>query len=61
MKRVIGITLVLGLAVAPPAAAASVDYGPISHKGLRSAGAASPGLATGLGSPRADQIAAELG
>ena len=32
------------LAVLCPPAGASVDYGPISHKGLKSAGAASTGL-----------------
>ena len=37
--------LALGcLLVAPASAAASVDYGPISHQGLKRAGAASTGL-----------------
>jgi subtilase family serine protease len=46
MKDLIAIAFgVAGvLAFASPATAASVDYGPISHKGLRSAGAASSGL-----------------
>jgi hypothetical protein len=38
----------------PAGSLASVDYGPISHKGLRSAGY---DLATGWGSPLANVIA----
>ena len=43
-RAALALCLAGALVAAPPAAAASVDYGPISHKGLRSAGAASPGL-----------------
>jgi len=38
----------LALAALPATATAAVDYGPISHKGLKSAGAASTSLKLGL-------------
>ena len=41
------VTLIALLAAAP-AQAASVDYGPISHQGLKSAGAASTGMRLSL-------------
>jgi kumamolisin len=42
------LTLALLLIAAPSAAAATVDYGPISHSGLRDAGPASSGLKLSL-------------
>ena len=36
------------LAAAAPAATASVDYGPISHKGMKTVGPASTGLKLAL-------------
>src|SRR4051812_41818273 len=40
----IAVLCAAGCAAAAPAAAASVDYGPISHKGLKAVGAASKSL-----------------
>src|SRR5262245_38581631 len=42
------IVATLGVALAAAPAAASVDYGPISHKGLKSAGPASTSLKLSL-------------
>ncbi|HZO08843.1 MAG TPA: protease pro-enzyme activation domain-containing protein, partial [Myxococcota bacterium] len=45
--RVLALAALLSVLVAAPARA-SVDYGPISHKGLKKVGAASTGLKLGL-------------
>ena len=42
------LVAVIALLAAAPAQAASVDYGPISHQGLKSAGAASTGMRLSL-------------